>query len=406
MKGFYKWIFDSPAVMRYIVVACLMSMVYFILQKFHHREPVAYFDNYMAMANEFIHGNSSSPSIENSSPFQNLFFLPALVLPIGLASGIYYFVVLFSFIFFTLILLYYHELYGWSSARIRGWMLFFITFFLLDHFERELHLGNLNVFLLMTTFAIFLLYQSNRYFSAGLIWAMLVLCKPATLLLLFFFVLKKNRKVPAIMAAGVLGIGLLTLLIPGLPVGLEWTKSWIGFNSNFTVLIHEHPNSIWGMLHSFFSMMGFGFPDAVVIALALILLLSMLFFLYKLYQKGQSDSLDYLVYFVLVGCIPNFVRTDTEHFMWTWPLLVFIFTQVLSGKGSWRKGAIVTLIVVFIPYCLNSPDIVGKEVRFILDETGLLGIANILILLLALMLYRIQLKNEGLNNLEIGNGRF
>jgi hypothetical protein len=394
MKGFYKWIFDSPAVMRYIVVACLMSMVYFILQKFHHREPVAYFDNYISLANDFAHGSIPLSSTDNNSPFQNLLFLPALIFPAGLASGIYYFVVLSSFIFFTLILLYYHELYGWSTSKIRGWTLFLITFFLLDHFERELHLGNLNVFLLIATFAIFILVESRRYIPAGLIWAFLILCKPATLILLFFFVLKKNMKVPAIMLAGVLGIGFLALLIPGLSAGTEWMKSWIGLNSNFSVLIHEHPNSLWGMLYCFFSALGLELPEAAVIVLTLILLLSMLFFLYKLFLKRSNNSADYLIYFVLVGSIPNLVRTDTEHFMWTWPLLVFIFTQLLSGKGIWRTSITIALAVVFIPYCLNSPDIVGKKIRFILDETGLLGMANIVILLLAVIIYQIRLKEN------------
>jgi hypothetical protein len=394
MKGFYKWIFDSPAVMRYIVVACLMSMVYFILQKFHHREPVAYFDQYIALANNFIHGTIPSSSIESDSPFQNLFFLPAMLLPAGLASGVYYFVVLFSFIFFTLILLYYHESQGWSTSKIRGWILCLITLFLLDHFERELHLGNLNVFLLIATFFVFLFNQLGRVVAAGFIWAILVLCKPVTLILLFFFVLKKNWKVPSIMAAGVLGIGLLALLIPGFSIGMDWVKSWVTLNSNFSVLINEHPNSVWGMLDHFTSTLGLELPESLLIVLGFALLTSLLFFLYKLNRKGEGNSRDYLIYFLLVGCIPNFVRTDTEHFMWTWPLLVFILAQLLSGVGSWRRSFTIVLAIVFIPYCLNSPDIVGKKMRFILDETGLLGMANILILFLAVMIYKIKAKEK------------
>jgi hypothetical protein len=56
----------------------------------------------------------------------------------------------------------------------------------------------------------------------------------------------------------------------------------------------------------------------------------------------------------------------------------------MKPDASRRKTRIVLLTLAFIPFALNSPDIVGSKIRLLFDEGGL-GVANVLILVCALM---------------------
>jgi hypothetical protein len=68
---------------------------------------------------------------------------------------------------------------------------------------------------------------------------------------------------------------------------------------------------------------------------------------------------------------------------------------MLRIKFYGYKLYILFLTIAFIPYVLNSPDIVGKPLRNLFDEGGGLGIANLLFVLLAFFLvvfHREQMK--------------
>lgn len=45
------------------------------------------------------------------------------------------------------------------------------------------------------------------------------------------------------------------------------------------------------------------------------------------------------------------------------------------------------MALAFIPFTLNSPDIVGRKAMLLFDAGGLLGVANLLILLVATKLF-------------------
>jgi hypothetical protein len=65
-------------------------------------------------------------------------------------------------------------------------------------------------------------------------------------------------------------------------------------------------------------------------------------------------------------------------------MLALAIHETMKPDASRRKTRIVLLAVAFIPFALNSPDIVGSKIRLLFDEGGL-GVANVLILVCALM---------------------
>jgi hypothetical protein len=117
-------------------------------------------------------------------------------------------------------------------------------------------------------------------------------------------------------------------------------------------------------------------------------------------MKFGNTDVRFIEFFILVALIPNLVHTDTEHFMWTWPLIAFIIIELFKKKNtlfnSEGLAVIVLFTISFIPYCLNSPDLVGKKLRFLFDEGGLLGIANLFIIAAAVLLVPTKSHNHTL----------
>jgi len=132
------------------------------------------------------------------------------------------------------------------------------------------------------------------------------------------------------------------------------------------------------------------FNHALLVPL-LLALTGVLFLLFMLRNKKESDPMrTFTELFVLVALIPNLAHTDTEHFMWSWPLIAYSVLSLIQMDASrrWMPGTL--LFLAFIPYCLNSPDIVGKSVRFLFDEGGMLGLANLVIIGVSIYLYRVS----------------
>ena len=89
--------------------------------------------------------------------------------------------------------------------------------------------------------------------------------------------------------------------------------------------------------------------------------------------------------------IPNLVKTDTEHFMATAPLLVFLFYFLSLDKRA--VPAMILLILIFF-YGGNSTDLLGRELSDILFRAGMTGISNLLIIVMSVMVYYRFVRNE------------
>jgi hypothetical protein len=96
---------------------------------------------------------------------------------------------------------------------------------------------------------------------------------------------------------------------------------------------------------------------------------------------------EFVEFFLLVALVPSLVATDTEQFMWVWPLVTFSLALVFSDFIAKKWPFIVLLILAFIPFCLNSPDIVGRKLQLLFDEQGLIGLANLVLVSLTVYLF-------------------
>jgi hypothetical protein len=113
--------------------------------------------------------------------------------------------------------------------------------------------------------------------------------------------------------------------------------------------------------------------------LAMVLLLYFSFFLYQKWKADKTIAIKHsrhfiFSYFVLIALIPNILITDTEHFMFSLPLILFILNFVALQSSHWYKVGFLILIFFYIG---NSPDVLGSKLSAQFDQMGILGLTNL-----------------------------
>ena len=350
---------------------------------------MADFRVYYDAANALIHGDTLygkafgvSSGFYKYSPFACIPFIPLALLPYGIASVFYYLLTTAAIIWFSLRV---SKVVSGSETLNTLTLPILNGLFLIDHLERELHLGNINLLLLIALFESYVLLKSNRNAKGGALCGLVLLFKPHFLLLLPYLIWKK-RILAVSSCFAVIGLG---LLIPAAALGwqqnVQLLQQWAHAMSDHNIALQLSPNTIYGLINITFM---HGNAGAWLVLSCLVAVASWFAFLIvrndRLAGARWSSDVRFTEYFLLVALVPNLVHTDTEHFMWVWPMLALAIYGAMKTDGAWRKTRIALLTLAFIPFALNSPDIVGSKIRLLFDEGGL-GVANVLILVCALM---------------------
>jgi hypothetical protein len=363
----------------------ILCLGYYALEWTNGRAQMADFRVYYDAANALLHSDTLygkafgvSSGFYKYSPFACIPFIPLALLPYGLASALYYLLTTAAIIFFSLRVASY--LQGLAKSEV-AWQLPLITgLFLIDHLERELHLGNVNLLLLILLFETFVLLKSHRDAKAGLLYGIVLLFKPHFLLLLPYFIWKRRVTTLATTLSTFVAGLLLPAMVLGWQANLQLLHQWATAMTDHNMALQLSPNTIYGLINRFCFNGNAG--SWLVMAVLATVALSFVGWMLQLDKReGQvwSREVRYIEYFFLIGIVPNLVHTDTEHFMWVWPLLALAVQAVLQTENAKRRVILALLAFAFIPFAINSPDIVGKRVQHIFDEGGL-GLANILVL--------------------------
>ena len=366
----------------------LFPVLYLLLLFVNHRFQLSDFNVYYGAADALINGEQVygkafglSSGYYKYSPEILVPFLPFALLKYDVAA------VLFYLINSGIILLLLNEFkqtffksYEWGREV---WFFLIVTvLFFGDQLERELFLGNVNALLLLLTLWSVRSIENNQRAKAGLIYAVVLCFKIHFLILLPYFILKKEWKVLLYTVVGLLGMLLILFLcVPGRFVVLH--SQWLKAVQAHNVQLDHSPNTIYFVIQKILSS-----AHMAVISVAAVLIglsiagLTYLKFIWKNIGKGfQSNEA-----LILLALIPVLTHTDTEHFLWAMPFFLMILITVSTWYKKGKITAAIVLLCASIPFLFNSPDIVGKGLSKQLDE-GAIGFALILLLLLS-FLYR------------------
>ena len=309
------------------------------------------------------------------APVVAIAFVPFTLLPYGLAAGIHFVLIGLALIIAVVRIerLLMRHVSGTYAPRIllRGVLAVLCVAVLLS---RELHLGNINLWLVVgVLFATEALLDHNEG-SAGVLFGLLWLTKPYLAFMAVPLVIALRWK--TFRNAGItIAFGLL------LPMLFSGPQQW------------QHLHRAW--LHAMAAHSGYLSSPDTFISLAsrycdtpvplqhprlAITIVGMAFTAICWWQRkraGNDDRSLILQIWTALALVPHLVITDQEHFLYSLPLIALTLAGIFRSP---QPTASVCLVAAMFLYATRSSDLWGSELEATWVEAGALGIGNLLLL--------------------------
>ena len=358
---------------------------------------VAYSANHDLMAGGPVYGKTYPPESDVAfykySPSTLFWLLPLALLPYGLTKIIYFSFSVFLLIFLNLFLEDFLTTYFFNGRKAPKCqkILLLSALIVAVHYERELHIGNYNILLLLVLLLSLKLILSQKPLLAGFLLAQVILMKPHFLILLPLLLLRKEFRILAATGAGI-GFGLIfPAFILGWEKNIALHSAWFQTMQEHNVELSISQNTLHAWLYK--SILRFFTPEPdrlypllVILGVALLFLM----FVMRNYTLERKDASGKLAqqhfifeYLFLIALLPNIVHTDTEHFLWSLPLIVFLLSYLLYEHRRMSRFTLFS-IVAFMLYGGDWYELWGRDISRWIQYNGLLGLGNMLLLLSAL----------------------
>ena len=358
----------------------LLGIVYWMLLIINGRFHLWDFHVYYHAAEDWLSGGAVyGKSYGLSSGFYKysltalIPFVPFTFLPYFFASTLYYFGLLFLMIKFV------KKWSKWLKNAYSFWSIsavFWMTLiFFGDHLERELFLGNINFLLLVLLMWFWYQFQFKKWKWAGWTLGFVCLIKPHFIIALPLIILLKQWDLFKHYCIALVSLFLIPVILCGPFDFFDLNQSWLKTMAAHNAALYESPNTLYGIFYpwikQFFSEPKMGYVLSVLLCVGVLVLL-----LWYFWQRVSNANLSVL-YFLIFALVPSLTHTDTEHFLFSMPLFLFILLSI-------EKSEKVTLIyfalfLSMIPFLFNSPDLIGKKWSLRMDEGGL-GWANFILI--------------------------
>ncbi len=329
------------------------------------------------------------------SPFILFFFLPYTLFGFQVATLIHFIILGFAFAYTFLIIR--NLLIGFFfNSRIKNEVVLLILAMvcIMLHLVKELYLGNVNILLLLLCLLSLNKYLKNRPFQGSILLGIVLLTKPFFIFLLIPLILRKNFKaIKWLLLTIIFGIVFPAFIFgprQGFLLHLEWVKAMFMHFDGYPGV-----NSVDYMLKFYFFPGLPSWSGFVIILFALIMLAGYSFWNirrenYLKINKEIKNKPFIFEWFIILALIPDLVRTDSEHFLCTAPLITFILYHIAANK---KYLLIPVMVVLIFFYGGNSNDLLGHELSHQLFIMGLQGLSNLLLIVFALLLYLKDQKN-------------
>lgn len=329
------------------------------------------------------------------SPFALVFFFPLSLLPLVAAKVIFFLLIGASTVAVFLFAAHLLQNIPENGMKFSNGMLAIVAIIACSRLHRELHMGNMNMILLLMLLLMLWFILSGKQVTAGILFAIVLFIKPHFIILTPLFLLRKQYVLLIVAITGVI----VEVLLPAFIVGVsgnwvlhgEWIQTMQLHLETFDG-VYNTIYSLFFLIPKYFPLLDFGVPVKVIV----ITLLSVVVVVFgwfcignikrernlELQIPGQSFWIEFLV---LVALIPNLMNTDSEHFLLAIPLLFFLLGLMKNKTPMWFK---VSVGFAMLLYGINIHDLIGHTLSMWLGDNGALGFSNILLILLSGYGYR------------------
>jgi Glycosyltransferase family 87 len=266
------------------------------------------------------------------------------------------------------------QLFGKQTLSVGFSYLLFATVAI--HLTRELHMGNVNLLLLLLFCIGIQAFISKKMLAFAFFWSLMFMLKPILILVIIPLLIYRQWKVVFMMA----GIGLLFALLPVIQIGwagnVQLWQDWFSAIAAHGDYLTSF-NSIGSLVHQFT-----GFSSEWLFSILFVAFLTALMLRERL--KGMSSISNTVIWAcVLSAAVPNFFVTDTEHFLLSMPLIYLLIMQ-LAARRKWYWWTVFTLGMLLFSF--NSSDLLGPDITDIVFNYGFLGMGNLIFIGLFLWL--------------------
>jgi hypothetical protein len=367
----------------FILFASLFFIAFFVIENLNDRFWLNDFKVYYSAAQAFLHGEKVygvpfglDTGYYKYSPFVLLLFTPDCLLPYEAAAVVHFFALAGSAVACIIIINKIIVSYIFKTTTEKGNLLMSISLLCIAvHLVRELHLGNVNIIILLLISFSVLLILEEKYFLPGILIAIAVLLKPYFLLLLIPLLALRKWKVLSSFGISLLASAILCSLIFGFSRYIELNKEWFNSMAAHGSYLQSN-NNVRSLLNIYFKISLPGWGNVAITGTAAVLLMALLNIKLQ-YKKPNHQTLLITGIFTAAALIPNLVITDTEHFLLSLPLVMILLRYVMVMQNKFLTAGFVILIFFFGG---NSTDLLGKNLSAGFDSLGLLGISNILLI--------------------------
>ncbi|HEY0977238.1 MAG TPA: glycosyltransferase family 87 protein [Flavobacteriales bacterium] len=248
---------------------------------------------------------------------------------------------------------------------------------------RELHLGNINLGLILLVLLATEAVLAGRSFRAGMLLGIACFVKPYLLLLCIPMVVRVEVRAWLGGLLAFAGALCLPLLYPGptawLGLHLNWIASMMGHS-----LVLESPDTFRYML---INLLGRPLPQQVTLAFILAAAIGLAIWTYRNRRMDDARTLEFdriAELWIPFALVPNLVVTDQEHFMFSLPMIMLVMAYLFRYRD---RVTLLLFVIGLLAYSTRSSDLWGVELENQLVWWGVLGSGNIILLGTGLLAY-------------------
>jgi hypothetical protein len=394
-----KSIFKCPSTNKFLVFAAILFSVLLLIEKINGRFWLNDFKVFYSAADAFLSGKQVygipfglDTGYYKYSPLTLLFFTPFTLLPYEIASVLHFILIAISTVSVIIILEKIISEHLTKSNKKHFLYFFVILLCIIIHLVREFHLGNINVILVLLLSLSLQAHLKGKGLKSAILLALVIFTKPYFIICVIPYLLSKKYKQVVYVATSGIALLLLSFLFLGFKNGYGMYLDWFtAMGEHSTYLASNH--TIFALLHNYT-----GISIDAKYGLPALVLASVFIGLLYLRKSGLTTSKFIFLTFLFIALIPNFLITDTEHFLFSLPIITFIVLKLVQVKKP-ICAAIFTVVVFF--YAGNSSDLLGRGLSSIFEDYGFLGLSNLVLIALGVFLFdktEKLLQNSSLHN--------
>jgi hypothetical protein len=280
------------------------------------------------------------------------------------------------------------------------YLLLFLILITVNHLFREIHLGNVNMFIVMLLCLGIQKTIEEKYLLSGVFIALAIFIKPylVVLALPLFFHKKTKTFWSLIIWSGLLFM--LPIVYLGINNFIQLNKQWIHeifqhgaylySNHTFTSLVRRYITLRVNDHSHLYFLITFIFSYTLIYFISLKK--------YSALSENNNNKSLVFSYFIILAILPNILITDTEHFLYSTPIILFsIYYLYLNNHLKYT----IVFGIFSILYGINSTDILGRELSGKFENYGILGLANLGIIITFLLLQRNQKKVDSISTQDL-----